>query len=207
MTASASSAEEKNSIPYSAPTLGRVVIRPFDARRDSWERLTAMLHRAFTPLAGAGLHCQCADQDTGVTRERAQAGQCFVSVRHGQIIGTMTLEPHNPVSPCEHYRRHGVATLHQFAVDPSCQSKGVGRAMLAFAGRWAAARGSLQLALDTPFPANHLLEYYRKQGFSLVDVVHFPGRGYDSAVFSRPAFAGWPASPLTRHSCGSRAHR
>lgn len=207
MPVSALSSREKDSIVYNERGPGRIVVRPFDARRDSWERLTSLLHRAFAPLAGVGLHCQCADQDAGATRERARAGECFVSVCHGQVVGTMTLEPHAPDSPCEHYRRHGVATLHQFAVEPSCQNKGVGRAMLAFAARWAAAHGSMQLALDTPLPANHLLEYYRGQGFSLVDVVRFPGRGYDSAVFSRPTFAGWPASPLTRRTSGSRARK
>ncbi|HKT91992.1 MAG TPA: GNAT family N-acetyltransferase, partial [Paraburkholderia sp.] len=59
----------------------------------------------------------------------------------------------------------------------------------AFAGRWAAARGYTQLALDTPFPAAHLIAFYRAQGFSLVDVVRFAGRGYDSAVLSKPAAA------------------
>lgn len=207
MPISALSSREKDSLMHPEPAPGRVAVRPFDARRDSWERLTLLLHRAFVPLARLGLHCQCADQDAGVTRERAEAGECFVSVCHGHVIGTMTLEPHAPHSPCEHYRRHGVATLHQFAVDPSCQGNGIGRAMLAFAARRAAAHGAAQLALDTPFPADHLLAFYRGQGFSLVDVVRFPGRGYDSAVFSRPTLAGWPASPLTRRMSSSRAHK
>ncbi|WP_028222022.1 hypothetical protein [Paraburkholderia oxyphila] len=40
---------------------------------------------------------------------------------------------------------------------------------------------------DTPFPAAHLLAFYRAAGFCLVDVVRFAGRGYDSAVFSKAA--------------------
>lgn len=207
MRIAASSSNDKDSIVCREASAGRVVIRRFDARRDSWDRVTALLHRAFAPLAGVGLHCQCADQDASVTQSRAQAGECFVSVSHGQVIGTMTLVPHDPYSPCEHYRRPGVATLHQFAVEPARQMAGVGTAMLAFAGRWAAQHGLQQLALDTPFPATALIAYYRKQGFSLVDVVRFPGRGYDSAVFSRPTLAGWPASPLTRRVCSSRVRR
>ena len=83
-------------------------------------------------------------------------------------------------------RRLRVATLHQFGIEPSWQSRGIGAAMLAFAARWAATHGYAQLALDTPFPAAHLLAFYRAQGFALVDVVQFAGRGYDSAVFSKP---------------------
>lgn len=207
MTLSASSSLEDNPVLYGLPGAGRLIVRRFDAKRDSWERLTTLLHRAFAPLASSGLHCGCADQDASTTRQRARAGECFVSVCSGQVIGTMTLAPHNPDSACEHYRRNGVVTLHQFAVTPSWQGRGVGRAMLAFAGRWAAAHGAHQLALDTPFPASGLIDFYRTQGFTLVDVVHFPGRSYDSAVFSRPAFAGWPATPLTRRTSGSRVHR
>jgi GNAT superfamily N-acetyltransferase len=207
MTSCASSSPDQDSILYSLPGPGRLVVRRFDAKRDSWERLTTLLHRAVAPLASGGLHCEWADQDASATRQRARIGECFVSVCSGQVIGTMTLTPHDPDSPCEHYRRNGVATLQQFAVSRSWQGKGVGRAMLAFAGRWAVARGAHQLALDVPFPANALIDFYRTQGFTLIDVVHFPGRGYESAVFSRPAFAGWPAFPLTRRRAGSRVRR
>ncbi|PXW22769.1 Acetyltransferase (GNAT) family protein [Paraburkholderia caballeronis] len=168
------------------PGIGRMVLRRFDPRRDSWERLTMLLHRAFASLAAGGLHCESADQPASVTRQRALAGDCFVALCNGRVIGTMTLEARDPQSPCEHYRLRGVATLHQFGVEPSWQSRGIGAAMLAFAARWAATHGYAQLALDTPFPAAHLLAFYRAQGFALVDVVQFAGRGYDSAVFSKP---------------------
>ncbi|WP_052405625.1 GNAT family N-acetyltransferase [Paraburkholderia heleia] len=165
------------------PGLGRLVLRRFDARHDSWEALTRLLHRAFSRLASLGLHCSCADQAASLTRERALAGDCFVAVCNG----TLTLEGHDSHSQCEHYRQRGVASVHQFGIEPKWQSRGIGRALLAFAGRWAAARGYTQLALDTPFPAAHLIAFYRAQGFSLVDVVRFAGRGYDSAVLSKAA--------------------
>lgn len=181
------------------PGIGRLVLRRFDPQRDSWERLTQLLHRAFTRLASLGLHCASADQAASATRARALAGDCFVAVCNGRIVGTMTIEGRDGASPCEHYRQHGVATLHQFGIEPTWQGRGIGRALLAFALRWAAARGFTRLALDTPFPAAHLLAFYRAEGFSLVDVVRFAGRGYDSAVFSKAAashpFAG------TRHVC------
>jgi GNAT superfamily N-acetyltransferase len=191
------------------PGIGRLVLRRFDPQRDSWERLTQLLHRAFARLASLGLHCASADQAASATRARALAGDCFVAVCNGRIIGTMTIEGRDGTSPCEHYRHNGVASLHQFGIEPAYQGRGIGRALLAFAQRWIAARGFTQLALDTPFPADHLLAYYRGEGFSLVDVVRFAGRGYDSAIFSKPAAASRPYERLrhahaTRHLTGLR---
>lgn len=172
------------------PGIGRLVLRRFDPQRDSWEFLTQLLHRAFARLASLGLHCACVDQAADVTRARALAGDCFVAVCNGRIVGTMTLEGRDAASPCEQYRQRGVVSLHQFGVEPAWQSRGIGRALLAFASQWTAARGCTQVALDTPFPAAHLVAFYRAQGFSLVDVVRFAGRGYDSAILSKAAGSG-----------------
>lgn len=168
--------------------MGRMVMRRFDPQRDSWEQLTRLLHRAFARLAALGLHCNCVDQTAAVTRQRALAGECFVAVCNGRIVATLTLESRDPDSPCEHYRHRHVASLHQFGVDPSWQNRGIGKTLLDFASRWAAAHGFTRIALDTPFPASHLLAFYRAQGFGIVDVVRFAGRAYDSAVLSK--FAG-----------------
>jgi len=149
--------------------------------------LKEKLDRAFARLASLGLHCSCVDQAASMTRERALAGDCFVAVCNGRIVGTLTVEGRDGNSQCEHYRQRCVASVHQFGIEPKWQSRGIGRALLAFAGHWAAARGYTQIALDTPFPANHLIAFYRAQGFSLVDVVRFAGRGYDSAVLSKAA--------------------
>ena len=184
------------------PGIGRLVLRRFDPQRDSWEFLTQLLHRAFARLASLGLHCACVDQAASATRQRALAGDCFVAVCNGRIVGTMTLEGRDGASPCEQYRQRGVASLHQFGIEPAWQSRGIGRALLAFASQWAAARGFTQLALDTPFPAAQLVAFYRSQGFSLVDVVRFAGRGYDSAILSKPA----GASPSFGHMQPAFAH-
>ena len=169
------------------PGIGRLVLRRFDPRHDSWEALTRLLHRAFARLASLGLHCSCVDQAAGMTRERALAGDCFVAVCNGRIVGTLTVEGRDSNSQCEYYRQRSVASVHQFGIEPKWQCRGIGRALLAFAGHWAAARGYTQIALDTPFPADYLIAFYRAQGFSLVDVVRFAGRGYDSAVLSKAA--------------------
>ncbi|PLZ03532.1 N-acetyltransferase [Burkholderia sp. WAC0059] len=178
----------------------RVVLRRFDPARDSYEQLTLMLHRAFERLAAMGLHCTCVDQTAALTRQRVLAGDCFVAVCNGRLVGTMTLHGRDADSSCEHYRRHDVATLRQLGVHPSWQGRGIGKLMLAFAEHWAATRGYAQLALDTPYPAGHLVAFYRTRGFRIVDVVHFAGKNYESAILAKTpvAFRPFAHEPAVR---------
>ena len=162
-----------------------VVLRRFDPSHDSYEQLTTMLHRAFERLGSMGLNCTCVDQDASVTKRRAQAGDCFVVVNNGNIIGTVTLYTRDRASACEHYHRGNVATIRQLAIDPSWQNQGIGKSLLAFAEHWAATRGYSELALDTPYPAAHLVAFYRAQGFRMIDVMRFAGKVYDSAILSK----------------------
>ncbi|QGZ66824.1 GNAT family N-acetyltransferase [Paraburkholderia acidisoli] len=203
MTIPRSSLYRNDTLTSVRPGLGRLVLRRFDPRHDSWEALTRLLHRAFAPLAALGLHCACADQDAASTRERALAGDCFVAVCNGRIVGTLTMEQSDTRSACEVYRREAVASVHQFGIEPGWQKRGIGRALLAFAAQWAATRGLTYLALDTPFPAAHLIAFYRAQGFALVDVVRFGGREYDSAVLSKAVARDAMAGSGSRMHCTS----
>ncbi|PRG90560.1 GNAT family N-acetyltransferase [Burkholderia gladioli] len=177
----------------------RIVLRPFDPARDDYETLTVLLHRAFGRLGAMGLNCPCVDQPASATRQRALAGTCFVATCHGHVIATMTLHERDQAGTNHLYRCRDVASLRQFGVDPIWQSRGVGRALVAFAVRWAASRGYARLALDTPYPATHLLAFYRSLGFEIADVVRFAGRGYDSAILCRST-----AQPVSLPETGPR---
>lgn len=161
---------------------GRAVLRRFDPSRDSYEQLTEMLHRAFSRLGTMKLNCTCVDQDASVTRQRVQAGDCFVVVSRGRVVGTMTLYAPDNHSACSHYREPDIATVRQLAIDPLWQHRGIGKSLLAYAEHWAAMRGYAELALDTPYPAKHLLTFYQRQGFRLVSTMRFAGKVYDSAI-------------------------
>ncbi|QBR01741.1 GNAT family N-acetyltransferase [Paraburkholderia pallida] len=165
--------------------VGNVVLRRFDPLHDSYEELTVLLHRAFARLGMMGLNCTCVDQDAALTQRRAQAGDCFVVVGNGKLIGTMTLYSRDAESRCEHYRQRDIASVRQLAIDPSWQNRGIGKSLLAFAEHWAATRGYAELALDTPYPAAHLVAFYRSQGYRIVDTLRFPGKVYDSAILSK----------------------
>ncbi|MGH8778077.1 GNAT family N-acetyltransferase [Paraburkholderia sp.] len=166
-----------------------VDIRRFDPARDAFDELTDMLHRAFARLGAMGLDCTCVDQPVSVTRSRAMRGDCHVAVCDGQIIGTMTLEAPDRNSPCELYQRDDVASVRQIGIDPAWQNRGIGTLLLALADHWAATRGYAELALDTPYPAAHLIAFYRSQGFRIADTMRFEGKHYDSAILSRSAVA------------------
>ena len=152
-------------------------IRRFNST-DSIDEVTQMLHRAFAPMAALGANCQCVDQSSSTTRARMERGDCLVAVADRRIVGTLTLEACDPSSAVAHYRKPGVASLHQFAVDPLYQGAGVGRSMLKVATMWAHMRQFGELALD-------VRAFYAHQGFRLVGGTRLAGRGYDSVILSK----------------------
>jgi len=168
---------------------------------DSLDELTALLHRAFAPLGRSGLDCQAVDQTAATTRRRAERGDCLVAVADRQVVGTIIVQGSDPSSAIRLYRAPGVASVHQFAVEPLYQGRGVGRALLQVATTWARTRRFAELALDTPAPAAELRAYYARQGFRLAGLVRLAGRGYESAVMAKPvggvpkeaAAYAWPA--------------
>jgi GNAT superfamily N-acetyltransferase len=174
------------------PESACVVIRPFDPECDSMALVEKLLRRASGSCAAEKGHSDHA------RRRNAVDEQCIVALCGARVAGTITLRGPDPASACVHYRRSDVATVQRYGVDPSLQRRGIGRALLAFANRWAAARGYLQLALDTPVAEQHLLDYYLALGFSLIDTARFAGRDGDSAILSRPTLAGWPCFHTSR---------
>ncbi len=144
-----------------------------------------MLHRAFAPMAVLGANCLCVDQSPSTTRARMARVDCLVAVADRRIVGTLTLESCDPSSAVAHYRKPGVASLHQFAVDPVYQGAGVGRSMLKVATMWARMRQFGELALDTPVLALDVRSYYARQGFRRVGGMRVAGRCYDSVVMSK----------------------
>jgi GNAT superfamily N-acetyltransferase len=203
--------ENSEWIVWDSPDPGRLVIRPFDPERDSIVLVDKLLRRASglpaavdSPVQGHA-RGNARSNARGHARRRQAAGEeCFVAVCGGRIAGTITLQGPDPASACSHYRRPEVATLHHYGVDPALQRRGIGRALLSFANRWAAAHGYLQLALDMPVTAKPLLDFYHAQGFSLIDTTRFAGLDCDSAIFSRPTLPGWPCFHTSRTTHRSR---
>ena len=152
---------------------------------DSLDDLTRLLHRAFRDLARQGMACQCANQPAARTLERARRGDCFIAVSGSELIGTVTLEHCDRGSEIPTYRDPTTASVHQLAVDPRRQGKGVGRALIGHADAWARARRYQCLALDTPEGARHQVAWYVDRGFDIEQTVQVNGRRYASIVLVR----------------------
>lgn len=167
-----------------------IEIRPL-AARDSLDALTALLHRAYAPLAAAGMNYTAATQTAAVTARRAAEGQCYVAVRGAEMVGTVTVAgPYDEsVAPwtaeVPWFRDADTAHLHQFAVDPALQRQGLGRRLVSACEAWARARGYRLMALDTAVPAAHLRALYRRLGYADVGSVQWEGRSYRSVIMRK----------------------
>lgn len=152
---------------------------------DSIEALTALLHRAYAALGAMGLNYTAVDQTPDVTARRIAQGHCFIATWSGSLAGTILVKRTHTQSECAYFTRPGVASAHQFAVEPSLQGHGIGRALLTRAEQWAVAQGLQELALDTAEPAKHLIHLYQRLGYGLVDTVQWHGKVYRSVVLSK----------------------
>lgn len=157
---------------------------------DSLDELTALLHRAFSPLARQGFSCRAATQSIEATRARIERGDCLLAIVDRRIVGTATLCCADRHSPIQFYRDPTVASLHQLAVDPSRQGIGVGSALLRAGEVWARIRRFAALALDTPDGAGELRMFYARHGFRWVGSLQLATRDYRSAVMSKPLVFG-----------------
>lgn len=162
-----------------------ISIRRF-SEQDSVDDLTELIRSAYRRLADMGLRFVGTWQDAELTKKRLEAGECYVAVVGGVVVGTITLYLPESHPECAHYDLPGVAYFGQFAVDPALQEKGIGGTLLDFVEQRAAEVGSLELALDTAESAHHLIAYYEKRGYRFVQYIQWDSTNYRSVVMSKP---------------------
>jgi GNAT superfamily N-acetyltransferase len=153
---------------------------------DSIGELTALLHRAYRPLAERGFRFVASHQDEARTLSRISRCECCVAVIDGRIVGTILFRAPAQASGCPYYDRPDVATFHQFAVDLPFQSRGIGVALLEWAEARARETGAAELARDTAEGATDLIVMYRRRGYRIVGRVTWPEVNYGSVIMSRP---------------------
>jgi len=179
--------------------MASITLRPL-AEGDSLDALTTLLHRAYAPLAAAGMNFTAVDQTVEMTRERVQRvglGQCFVAEdTQGALVGTITVN--GPFDANRHgwaratpwFFRSDVAHLHQFAVDPTLQGAGLGARLMLACEQWAQAHGHRAIALDTAQPAAQLRSRYQRAGYRDMAQVQWGGKTYASVIMVKPLVDG-----------------
>lgn len=152
---------------------------------DSLEALTALLHRAYKRLLDMGLRYWATHQTVDDTRTRIAGGKCLVAVLNGRIVGTVTYQYPPRWQGTPWYTRADVACISQFAVEPDCQRRGIGSALMTRVETMATDDGAAELALSTAEPAAHLIDYYARRGYRFVEHTDATLPHYRSVILSK----------------------
>ena len=145
--------------------------------------ITSLLHAAYAQFGALGFNYTAVDQAEHVTRNRIKGGNCFVACEGPRIIGTIVYHRH--AGGCQWYDLPQVGAIHQLGVLPACQGRGVGRRLIETAEARARETGAGELALDTSDGAHHLVEWYRRLGYRIVEHVQWEGKTYRSVIMSK----------------------
>lgn len=150
--------------------------------------ITALVHAAYAEHAERGLNFTAADQSDDTTRSRAFGGATWVIEAGGELVATATLS----MPPGEGIRELSAAAreehmawLNQLAVHPDHRGAGHARLLFDRLIEHAGDSGAHSVGLDTAAPAAELRRLYRRWGFRDRELMHWPGKTYDSVVMVR----------------------
>ncbi|MGD9690649.1 MAG: GNAT family N-acetyltransferase [Phycisphaerales bacterium] len=159
---------------------------------DSILELTALLHRAYAKQTAIGLHALASHQSPEVTRKRVSKGECFVAELDGRIVGTIMFQEPSwgggggaPESGPRWFRRPDVGNFSQFAVEPTLQSRGIGRMLMDRIEERARELKMQELALSTAEPDTELVAYYRRRGYREIERFDWGVTNYTSVIMSK----------------------
>lgn len=167
-------------------------IRPISPA-DSIPDLTRLLHRAYARLAAMGLRYMATHQSDDVTQDRVSQGECYLAFDDDRLVGTIMFKPADRTSGSPWLDRPGVASLGQFAVDPACQAAGLGGRLMDLVEARAVQTGAAEIALDTAEPATHLVTWYERRGYRLIEHAQWKHTNYRSVIMSKRVEPDRPA--------------
>lgn len=178
-----------------------IEIRLFTAD-DDIRPLTALLHRAYAQLGEMGWKFKAVDQTDDVTRRRVDAGECYVAIAGGSLVGTVLYVPPLRTRGSPWLDRPDIASLHQLGVEPALQRSGLGTRLMECAEARAAVCGAKEIALDTAEPATHLQAWYASRGYRPIEFAQWAHTNYRSVIMSKPLDASAQARQM-RWSVGN----
>ena len=152
---------------------------------DDVSALTGLLHVAYRPLLAAGMQYLTGRQDDATTLRRIGGGRLCWVIDEPALLATVTLSPPHLVHGCDWYDRPEVASIGQVAVHPDWQGRGLGRVLMEHAECAAAHGGVTEVAVDTSEHAEHLIAWYRRQGYRYVGDADWNVTNYRSVVLSK----------------------
>lgn len=147
--------------------------------------LTALLHRAYAPLAAAGHRFFASHQSDSDTLQRLSDGEGWVALLDGQPVATVTFYDCTRTSGCAWYDRADVACFGQFCVDPPLQGRGIGSSLIDMIERRAHESGAAEIACDTAEGASGLRSFYERRGYRWVGFAQWSVTNYRSVVLSK----------------------
>ncbi|WAB85214.1 GNAT family N-acetyltransferase [Microcella daejeonensis] len=165
----------------------RAALRP--AAESDVPALTALVHAAYAELGAQGLNFTAVDQDDRTTRYRTFAGSSWIVHDAGELIATATVSfpPGEVLRGLSAVARDpATAWLNQLAVHPARRGEGHARLLLDRCLEHACEVGATSIGLDTAAPASTLRLLYEHWGFGDREIIHWPGKTYDSVVMTRP---------------------
>ena len=169
--------------PHGAAPDG-IEVRPLSPA-DSIPELTRLLHRPYARLAAMGLRYMATHQSEEVTQERTGQGECYVAVANRMLVGTIMFKPADRTGGSPWLDRLEVASLGQFAVAPHVQALGLGVRLMDLVEARAAATGAAEIALDTAEPAMHLVAWYARRSYRLIEYAQWGHTNYRSVIMSK----------------------
>jgi ribosomal protein S18 acetylase RimI-like enzyme len=117
--------------------------------------------------------------------EAIKSGEMYLVRRAGEVVGTVSLSWDDTLTWGATADDAGYA--HDLAIRRTVGGHGVGRALLDWAGRRAAANGKAFLRLDCDAGNAALNDYYRRAGFTYRGTVVSPYGGRRVNLYERPA--------------------
>lgn len=147
--------------------------------------ITALLHRSYKPLAEKGMQYLASHQSCEKTLERLNEGESYLYLLDDEIVGTITLRPHQTNNSCDWYNKKNIYSFGQFAINPELQGHGLGTKLMDFIESRALELKVDEIALDTSEHAEQLIKMYTKRGYRFVAHVQWSVTNYRSVVMSK----------------------
>ncbi|MGZ4049103.1 MAG: GNAT family N-acetyltransferase [Bacteroidia bacterium] len=162
----------------------KITIEPF-SDENSIEELTKLLNKAYKKLSDQGFMYLASYQDSHITKNRIEKGQCFVAFFETKLVATITYYSPAQTSGNDWYDQNFVASYGQFAVDPKFQKLGIGGRLIDLVEKLALSDNAKEITVDTAEGASELISYYSKRGYKFVGHTKWEKTNYRSVLLSK----------------------